>query len=175
MLSPLLGGALIGTALALDEIAESNAPRRPGVGAAVAAGWPAEVLTRIDPPDLPGKFELIWTQLTVNTDGIATQGIFVPANREPRIAISGPDRVSFREAVGSTSVGYIADARDLRSPAITWSGGANGSGPTKRVLFHREGQVNLQVTARDEDGLTASASKSVQVSMIPLKPGQQPF
>ena len=174
-LSPLLGALLIGTAAAGEALAESKAPNRPGVGANVAAGWPTQVLTAIRPPDLPGKFALIWTELTVNEDGVVTLGTFLPANREPRITIDGPDRVSFREAIGSITVGYVANARDLRSPAITWSGAAHGSGASKRVLFRRVGQVNLGISARDRDGLTASASKDVQVSMIPLKPGQQPF
>jgi hypothetical protein len=175
MFSPLLGAVLIGTAAAGEAIAEGNAPSRPGLGAALAAGWPAEVLTRIQPPRLPGKFVLNWTELTVDVDGVATQGTLLPALREPRITVSGPDRVSFREATGSTTRTYAAHARDLRNPAMTWSGAAQGFGVSKRVLFHREGRVSLRVSAQDVDGLTGSASKDVQVSMIPLKPGQQPF
>jgi len=67
LLSPLLGAVTI---FAADPLIEALAPDVKGPGGMVAATWPSEVLTRIRPPLLPGKFLLNWSEVTVDEQGV---------------------------------------------------------------------------------------------------------
>ncbi|WP_218010809.1 hypothetical protein [Herbidospora mongoliensis] len=66
-----------------EPYAESKAPEVSSLGSSLASPWPSEILTKIKPPFLPGKFALSWTDLTVDQDGILTRGTFRPQGRSP--------------------------------------------------------------------------------------------
>lgn len=61
LLSPILGGIVF---FAADPIAESRVPDVQRVGEGLASAWPSQIMTGINPPFLPGKFVLIWTDLS---------------------------------------------------------------------------------------------------------------
>jgi hypothetical protein len=173
LVSPILGAIVF---FAADPIAESQAPAVSSLGSTLASQWPSEFLTSIRPPFLPGKFTLSWTDLTVDQDGVLTSGTFSPEGRSPNVLIIGPRRVTVREAIGDAAGRYRIDPRDLRAPlTIHWTGAGHGTAPSLSILFTEAGVFPLGVSVTDTDGLSDAASTRVQVSVIPLKPGQQPF
>jgi hypothetical protein len=180
LLSPILGAI---TFFAADPIAESQAPEAPGAGGTLAAQWPAEILTEIRPPFLPGKFTFTWRDLTVDERGVRTLGTFTGASRRPRVSIVGPQSVKMREATGEGRAIYGIRPHDLRADpddeeaplTVQWGGVAQGTGMTKTVSFFSPGQSQVSVNVRDEDGLSARNEIAVTVTVIPLEPGQQPF
>lgn len=173
LVSQILGGILFFVA---DSIAESQAPAVSSLGSTLASQWPSEILTSIKPPFLPGKFSLSWTDLIVDQEGVLTSGTFSPEARSPDVLIVGPRRVTVREAVGQGVGRYRIDPRDLRSPLTTrWGGAGHGTEPSLAIPFTEAGVFPLDVSVTDADGLTDTSSTSVQVSFIPLEPGQQPF
>jgi hypothetical protein len=173
LLSPILGAIVF---FAADPIAESQVPTVSSLGSTLASQWPSEILTSIRPPFLPGKFVLSWTDLTVDQDGVLTRGTFSPEGRTPNVLIIGPRRVTVREAIGHSTGRYRIDPRDLRAPlAIQWTGAGHGTGPSLSIPFSEAGLFPLDVSVTDTDGLSDAASTRVQVSVIPLKQGQQPF
>lgn len=173
LISPILGGIVF---FAADPIAGSQAPTVSSLGSTLASQWPSEILTSIRPPFLPGKFALIWTDLTVDQDGVLTRGTFIPQERSPNVLIVGPRRLTMREAIGDVVGRYRIDPRDLRAPlTVHWTGAGHGTAPSLSILFTEGGVFPLGVSVTDTDGLSDDASTRVQVSVIPLKPGQQPF
>lgn len=173
LVSPILGAIVF---FAADPIAASQAPTVSSTGSTLASQWPSEILTSIRPPFLPGKFTLNWTDLTVDQNGVLTSGTFSPEERSPNVLIIGPRRVTVREAIGDAPRRYRIDPRDLRPPlTIHWTGAGQGTEPSLSILFREAGVFPLGVSVTDTDGLSDAASTRVQVSVIPLKPGQQPF
>lgn len=171
ILGPLLGGIVFFTA---DAIASSQAPAIEGVGDALAAQWPPLILTAIQPP-LPGKFVLMWSDLSVDEAGVLTLGTFLPATREPRVSIRGSTNVAIREALGHATITYRLDITDLRSPEISWSGVATGNGRTARVMFRTAGTHRVGVRIRVADALEASDEISVTTTIDELEDGQRSF
>lgn len=175
VLNPILGAIVF---FGVQEIAESQAPEVLGVGGALASQWPSEILTQIEPPFLPGKFILSWSDLTVDEEGVRTLGIFTPTERAPKVSIVGPLEVRVQEALGHKEARYHGDIHDLRAPLTTqWSGAVGGSELATSVLFFSAsvGQKPISVSVRDVDGLSAADAITVRVSAIPLEDGQQPF
>jgi hypothetical protein len=172
LVSPVLGAIVFFA----EPIAESQAPTVSSLGSTLASQWPSEILTSIRPPFLPGKIALSWTDLTVDQDGVLTSGRFSPEGRSPNVLILGPRRVTVREALGHRVEHYGIDPRDLRAPlTIDWTGAGGGSAPALSIMFTEAGVFPLGVSVTDTDGLSDAASTRVQVSVIPLEPGQQPF
>jgi hypothetical protein len=173
LVSPVLGAVVF---FAADPVAESQAPSVTSLGSTLAAQWPPEILTRIRPPFLPGRFALSWTEVIVDRNGVLTLGTFSPEPRSPSVMIVGPRRLTLREAIGDVVGRYRIDPLELRPPlAIRWTGAARGTAPTASVLFSEGGTFSLGVEVTDVDGLSDEASARVQISVIPLQPGQQPF
>jgi hypothetical protein len=173
IISPIFGAMAF---FAADPIAESQAPPISSLGSILASQWPSEILTSIRPPFLPGKFVLIWTDLTVDQGGVLTRGTFSPEERTPNVLIVGPRRVTVREVIGHGLGRYRIDPRDLRVPlAISWTGAGRGTEATLSIPFRQAGTFPLSVSVTDADGLSDTASTRVQVSVVPLQDGQQPF
>jgi hypothetical protein len=173
LLSPILGAI---TFFAAEPAANRFSPGVGGAGAALASQWPDHILTEIRPPLLPGRFNLRWTELTVDERGVRTLGTFAGATRRPRVEIVGPRAVAVREEIGHATKTYSLDTRDLRAPLrIDWSGAASGDDETARVVFHSAGTRSLGVRVDDVDGLTDTASATVRVTIIDAPPGTDPF
>ena len=173
ILSPILGAIVF---FGAESVAEGQAPDVQGPGGALAAQWPAQILTPVSPPFLPGKFSLTWTDLTVDEAGVLTLGTFAPEARAPRVSIMGPTNVSFREALGHGTARYGARVSDLRPPiSAEWSGVTQSTGLSASVFLTSAGNEVIGVQVTDADGLSDSASLTVHVSVIPLEDGQQPF
>jgi hypothetical protein len=173
LVSPTLAAIVF---FAADSIAESQAPTVSSLGSTLASQWPSEILTSIRPPFLPGKFALSWTDLTVDQDGVLTRGTFSPEARSPNVLIVGPRRVTVREAIGHGLGRYRIDPLDLRAPlTIRWNGVGHGTAPSLSIPFTEAGVFPLSVSVTDTDGLSDTASTRIQVSVIPLEHGQQPF
>lgn len=173
LLSPILGAIVF---FGSDAIADAQAPASPGAGGALAGQWPAEVLTQIVPPFLSGKFAFSWRDLTVDERGVRTLGTFASVARRPRVSIAGPRSLAMRGALGHAQATYAARPRDLRAPlTVQWSGAAHSTEMGERVLFHSAGRSRIGVDVRDVDGLTAADQITVDVKLVELEPGQQPF
>lgn len=173
IISPILGAIVF---FGAESVAEGQAPDVQGVGGALAAQWPSQILTPVSPPFLPGAFALSWTDLTVDEAGVLTLGTYTPEERVPRVVIVGPTTVRFREALGHGTARYRADISDLRAPVnAQWTGVTQPNGLSASVFFTRAGRENIGVTVTDADGLSDSATVTVRVSVIPLEDGQQPF
>ena len=132
------------------------------------------VLTPVEPPFVPGKFALSWTDVTVDDAGVLTWG---PSRRRtvfPAVD-HGPDELSFREALGHGTARYGARVSDCARPRCGLERRTAASGLSASLFLTSAGNETIGVTVTDDDGQSDSASLIVHVSVIPLEDGQQPF
>jgi hypothetical protein len=182
--NPALGALVFwqGSNLADRTIPESTDG---GAGSTLATQWPSEILTEIAPPILPGKFLLIWTEISVSEMGVVTRGAILPSARAPQVQIAGPGSITLHQPHGSTTETYEAVFEDLRQPLrrLRWIiDGANaGRGRTQSVRFGNPHLVDpppesrmLRVEVTDADELTTAHDRTVRFKVIPA-PGHPPF
>jgi hypothetical protein len=158
-------------------------PSGQGAGGALAAQWPQQILTEIDPPDLPGKIVLLWADLVVDDRGVRTLGAFIPVPRTSAAVIKGPSAITVELPANSARRTYEVITQDLRGDlAIRWTidGAPAGREAKEDVRFSvpgRDAQTifrRLQVEVRDEDGVVETDELRVRFE-VKLRPGMQPF
>jgi hypothetical protein len=182
LISPLLGGLIFWLG---DDVVGGLAPDSgaQSAGSALAAQWPAQILTEVNPPELPGKLVFTWTDLVVDERGVQTSGIFIPTEREPAAFIQGSTNLNAELPAHSTTAKYRLATHDLRgSRHRRWSidGVPAGDGHSQEVSFRTVGQDpgfqtrEILVEVRDEDGLTASREIRVRFE-VTVPAGHQPL
>jgi hypothetical protein len=68
------------------------------------------------------------------------------------------------------------DPQDLRLPLTTqWGGASRANTSATSIIFRRPGSGSLSVKVTDAEGVTAERSTTIDVSLVPLSDGQQPF
>jgi hypothetical protein len=183
LVSPLLGGLIFWQG---DNVVEGLAPTPPeGAGGALAARWPGQIMTEINPREgLLGKFLFTWTVLEVDSTGVRTLGAFSSASRVPTAFIEGPPAISVELPAHSARKTYRLIPVDLRGNLkIRWRIDSVPAGRARRQAVDFEtpgldpGSVSrrLRVEVEDVDELTARSNELTVRFETKVPPGKQPF
>jgi hypothetical protein len=168
----LVENGLGGIALIGEEIAAGTRdPHDPGVGASLAAAWPASSL--ISKP-IVGKITFLWTHMTMDATAIRTTGHLQIGLRSPQVKIVGPTAVSFRRTQASATETYSVALTDLRpeNARVVWGGAAQGSGPRTQVRFDVAGTFRITATVTDTDNVSATGATAVGVTITKVGDGR---
>lgn len=146
-----------------EHFASNAVAGKSGVGAQLAAGWPAfELISK----ELGGKIQFYWDHLTVDIDGVRTTGGWSLATRQPAVAIIGPTSLTYPISHPQATAEYSLSTTDLVidvSTQIHWTG-AQPQGATAVATFLHAGFFKITATVTDEDGYSASGSIGVDVN-----------
>jgi hypothetical protein len=164
----------------LDEIAPMP---NTAIGGVIAAQWPTEVLTKIVQPSLPGKIVFTWSTFVVDGRGILAEGIVQLTSRSPQVSIEGPESVTVKLPIHGARQTYSLFTSDLRGKlVIRWriDGVRAGVTSTQMVDFESPSASDpfkvyrqLQVTVYDEDRLTATEKRRLELDVVVQKGKQQ--
>lgn len=153
---------------------------RSGVGALVARSLPQEIMIQGG-----RKLEPVYHRVDVNSGGLIAAGQVLVLNRTPSVSIESLPRISVPAGASTVTRTFKAIAQDLRGRlTVAWTGDGSASpadGKSTSVTFSTNGvtrnhPVNKHVTVHvtDRDGLTASASTSVQLFTTRDESGDPP-
>ena len=155
-----------------EEIAAGTRdPNDPGVGASLAAAWPASNL--ISKP-IVGKVTFLWTQLTMDATAVRTTGHLQVGLRSPQVKILGPTSVSFPQTQPSATETYSVALTDLRpeNARVVWGGEARGTGTQTKVRFDIAGTFRITATVTDTDNVSATGATAVGVTITKVGDGR---
>ncbi len=155
------------------EVLSAEPPEQGGVGRSVLQLLPGEM-------PVPGgqKLTFLYSRLEVTGGGLFAGGSYLPSARQPNVSIVGPTPL-----VADVNEGFVAGlfrARhdDFRgTPSCVWSGGTpNNQGSTNTsIRFSTSGEAvgasvvrQLTVNATDVDGLTAQATRTIQIRVTDM-------
>lgn len=140
-----------------------------GPGAVLAVQWPSSILTKIDPPLLPGKIIFYWNEFTIGYHRIGAKGAFIPIPRDPTANIRGRTRIEVKAPRLKASETYRVHTQDMKPPLhFRWFvDGVNvGTEAGQQVRFQADkGPQTITKTVRvevqDSDGATLSDEATV--------------